>query len=157
MCPLLPGPVVHGSESPSSKASPLVVVDACMPKGFNETLVSPADGKEYLVVPADDGADFDACDKQVRGCAESASYGRYKLPTTPFFWVLVLRVIIIFRLTTGEWLTHHLPNLGVVTLGLVNCLPELGLVTLRFAHHLPKTKPFNYSTRRTDILFRIPT
>lgn len=57
--------VVLRRESPSSKASPLVVVDACMPKGFNETLVSPADGKEYLVVPADDGADFDACDKQV--------------------------------------------------------------------------------------------
>ena len=37
-----------------------------MPKGFNETLVSPEDGKEYLVVPSDGGADFDACGKQVR-------------------------------------------------------------------------------------------
>lgn len=46
--------------------SPLVVVDACMPKGFNETLVSPEDGKEYLVVPAGDGSDFDSCGKQVR-------------------------------------------------------------------------------------------
>lgn len=42
-----------------------MVVDACLPKGFNETFVSPEDGKEYLIVPADDGADFDACDKQV--------------------------------------------------------------------------------------------
>lgn len=42
-----------------------MVVDACLPKGFNETFVSPEDGREYLIVPADDGADFDACDKQV--------------------------------------------------------------------------------------------
>lgn len=50
----------------TSSADPLVVVDACLPKGFNETFVSPEDGKEYLIVPADDGADFDACDQQVR-------------------------------------------------------------------------------------------
>lgn len=42
-----------------------MVVDACLPKGFNETFVSPEDGNEYLIVPADDGADFDACDQQV--------------------------------------------------------------------------------------------
>lgn len=49
-----------------------MVVDACLPKGFNETFVSPEDGKEYLIVPADDGADFHACDQQVRSMYYSA-------------------------------------------------------------------------------------
>lgn len=45
--------------------SPVEVVDTCLPKGFNESFVSPEDGKEYLIVPAVGGADFDACDRQV--------------------------------------------------------------------------------------------
>lgn len=51
---------VNGSDE-----SPLEVVDACLPKGFNASFVSPEDGKEYLIVPAVGGADFDACDGQV--------------------------------------------------------------------------------------------
>lgn len=50
---------------PETSADPYVVVDACLPKGFNESFVSPEDGKEYLIVPAEGGADFDECDKQV--------------------------------------------------------------------------------------------
>lgn len=42
-----------------------MVVDDCLPTGFNETFVSPKDGKEFVMVPAEGGADFDACDKQV--------------------------------------------------------------------------------------------
>ena len=81
---LSPGSVVvYRSEVPSSKVNPLVVVDACMPKGFNETLVSPEDGKEYLVVSATDGADFDACGKQVRDDAHSCAcvYSRACVPS----------------------------------------------------------------------------
>ncbi|CAM9586993.1 unnamed protein product [Ectocarpus sp. 6 AP-2014] len=54
-------------------APPLEVVDACLPKGFNESFVSPEDGKEYLIVPADGGADFDACDRQTAELLEAST------------------------------------------------------------------------------------
>lgn len=41
------------------------VVDNCLPLGFNETFVSALDGAEYLIVPAPDGSDMDACRAQV--------------------------------------------------------------------------------------------
>ncbi|CAM9393849.1 unnamed protein product [Ectocarpus sp. 13 AM-2016] len=53
--------------------APVEVVDACLPKGFNESFVSPDDGKEYLIVPADEGADLDACDRQTAELLEPSS------------------------------------------------------------------------------------
>ncbi|CAM9215479.1 unnamed protein product [Hapterophycus canaliculatus] len=54
-------------------ADPFIVVDACLPEGFNESFVSPEDGKEYLIVPAEGGADFDQCDKQTAYLLEAES------------------------------------------------------------------------------------
>ncbi|CAB1099538.1 unnamed protein product [Ectocarpus sp. CCAP 1310/34] len=53
--------------------APVEVVDACLPKGFNESFASPEDGKEYLIVPADGGADFDACNRQTAELLEVSS------------------------------------------------------------------------------------
>lgn len=74
-----------------------MVVDACLPRGFNETFLSPRDGKEYLIVPADSGADFDACDKQESALVSAIQYvcgGRYHL----FAWHFVMAVFRIGRI-----------------------------------------------------------